>query len=106
MKKGRPGHLLQVLTPPQAADSISRIIFEETTTIGVRRHIAARSILDREFVEVETEYGKVKVKVSRLAGDIVNYTPEYEDCARLARERNVPLKKVQAAAVAAYLNKA
>jgi hypothetical protein len=106
MKKGRPGHLLQVLTPPQAADSISRIIFEETTTIGVRRHTATRSILDREFVEVETQYGKVKVKVSRLAGDIVNYTPEYEDCARLARERNVPLKKVQAAAVAAYLNKA
>lgn len=106
MKKGRPGHLLQVLTPPQVADTISRIIFEETTTIGVRRYTATRTILDREFVEVETEYGKVNVKVSRLAGDIVNYTPEYEDCARLARERNVPLKRVQAAAVAAYLNKA
>jgi pyridinium-3,5-bisthiocarboxylic acid mononucleotide nickel chelatase len=106
MKKGRPGHLLQVLTPPQAADTISRIIFEETTTIGIRRHIASRTILDREFVEVETEYGKVKVKVSRLAGDVVNFTPEYEDCARLARERSVALKKVQAAAVAAYLNKA
>jgi len=106
MKKGRPGHLLQVLTPPQVADTISRIIFEETTTIGVRRHTATRTILDREFVEVETEYGKVKVKVSRLAGDVVNFTPEYEDCARLARERGVALKKVQAAAVAAYLNKA
>jgi pyridinium-3,5-bisthiocarboxylic acid mononucleotide nickel chelatase len=106
MKKGRPGHLLQVLTPPQAADTISRIIFEETTTIGVRRHTATRTVLDREFVEVETEYGKVNVKVSRLAGDIVNFTPEYDDCARLARERRVPLKKVQAAAVAAYLNKA
>jgi pyridinium-3,5-bisthiocarboxylic acid mononucleotide nickel chelatase len=106
MKKGRPGHLLQVLTPPQVADTISRIIFEETTTIGVRRHTATRTILDREFVEVETEYGKVKVKVSRLAGDVVNFTPEYEDCARLARERSVALKKVQAAAIAAYLNKA
>jgi len=106
MKKGRPGHLLQVLTPPQVADTISRIIFEETTTIGVRRYTATRTILDREFVEVETEYGKVKVKVSRLAGDVVNFTPEYEDCARLARERSVALKKVQAAAIAAYLNKA
>jgi len=105
MKKGRPGHLLQVLTPPHSADSISRIIFQETTTIGIRSHSASRTILDRESVEVETEYGKVSVKVSRLAGDIVNFTPEYEDCARLARERSVPLKKVQAAAVAAYLNK-
>jgi len=105
MKKGRPGHLLQVLTPPSGADAISRIIFQETTTIGVRRYTASRTTLDREFVEVETEYGKVNIKVSRLAGDIVNFTPEYEDCARLARERNVPLKMVQAAAVAGYLNK-
>lgn len=105
MKKGRPGHLLQVLTLPHGADAISRIIFEETTTIGVRRHTASRTILDREFVEVETEYGSVNIKVSRLAGDVVNFTPEYEDCARIARERSVPLKKVQAAAVAVYLNK-
>jgi pyridinium-3,5-bisthiocarboxylic acid mononucleotide nickel chelatase len=105
MKKGRPGHLLQVLTHPNSADAISRIIFQETTTIGIRRHTASRTILDRELVEVETEYGEVNVKVSRLAGDVVNFTPEYEDCARLARERNVPVKKVQAAAVAAYLNK-
>jgi pyridinium-3,5-bisthiocarboxylic acid mononucleotide nickel chelatase len=104
MKKGRPGHLLQVLAPPYTVDAISRIIFQETTTIGIRRHNATRTILNREFVEVETEWGKVKVKVSRLAGEIVNFTPEYEDCARLARERSVPLKKVQAAAVAAYLN--
>ena len=105
MKKGRPGHLLQVLAPPNGADAISRIIFQETTTIGIRRYAASRTILDREFVEVETEYGSVKIKVSRLAGDVVNFTPEYEDCARIARERSVPLKKVQAAALAAYLNK-
>jgi uncharacterized protein (TIGR00299 family) protein len=104
MKKGRPGHLLQVLAPPQTVDAISRIIFQETTTIGIRRYGASRTILDREFVEVETEWGKVKVKVSRLAGEIVNFTPEYEDCARLAREQSIPLKRVQAAAVAAYLN--
>jgi pyridinium-3,5-bisthiocarboxylic acid mononucleotide nickel chelatase len=105
MKKGRPGHLLQVLTPPDAADAISRIIFQETTTIGLRRHGASRTILDREFLEVVTEYGNVNIKVSRLAGEITNFTPEYEDCVRLARERDVPLKNVQAAAVAAYLNR-
>jgi pyridinium-3,5-bisthiocarboxylic acid mononucleotide nickel chelatase len=105
MKKGRPGHLLQVLAPAASTDEISRIIFRETTTIGIRRHAVDRTILDREFVEVATEYGKVNVKVSRLAGEVVNFTPEYEDCARLARRENVPLKKIQAAAVAAYLNR-
>ena len=105
MKKGRPGHLLQVLAPAAAADALSRIIFQETTTIGIRRHGVDRAILDREFVEVATEYGKINVKVSRLAGEVVNFSPEYEDCARIARERNVPLKKVQAQAIAAYLNR-
>jgi hypothetical protein len=105
MKKGRPGHLLQVLAPADTADALSRIIFQETTTIGIRRHGVNRTTLDREFVEVETEYGKVKIKVSRLDGEVVNFAPEYEDCARIARERNVPLKRVQAEAVAAYLKK-
>lgn len=105
MKKGRPGHLLQVLAPAGTADVLSRIIFQETTTIGIRRHRVNRTTLDREFVEVETEYGKVKIKVSRLDGEVVNFAPEYEDCARIARERNVPLKKVQAEAMAAYLKR-
>ncbi len=104
MKKGRPGHLLQVLAPPDAAAALSRIIFEETTTIGIRRHAADRTTLERQFVEVSTEYGPVKIKVSRLDGEIVNFAPEYEDCARLARERNIPLKQIQALAVRAYLS--
>ena len=104
MKKGRPGHLLQVLAPSDSADALCRIIFQETTTIGVRRHSAERNTLAREFVEVETEYGKVKIKVSRLDGEVVNYAPEYEDCARIAREKNVPLKLVQAQAIAAYMS--
>ncbi|HEY2384561.1 MAG TPA: nickel pincer cofactor biosynthesis protein LarC [Terriglobia bacterium] len=103
MKKSRPGQLLQVLSPPGAADRLTRLIFEETTTIGIRRYAADRTILEREFVEVVTEFGKVHIKVSKLDGQVVNYTPEYEECARLAREKNVPLKKVQAMAVKAYL---
>ena len=103
MKKGRPGHLLQVLAPGDRADALSRIMFQETTTIGIRRHAAARTTLEREFIPVETEYGIVRIKVSTLEGEVVNFAPEYEDCARLAREKNVPLKRVQTQAVAAYL---
>jgi uncharacterized protein (DUF111 family) len=54
-------------------------------------------------VDVETPYGIVKIKVSKMDGEIVNFAPEYEDCARLARERNVSLKRVQALAISAYL---
>jgi pyridinium-3,5-bisthiocarboxylic acid mononucleotide nickel chelatase len=103
MKKGRPGQLLQVLAPSDAVDALSRVIFQETTTIGVRKYPVDRTTLDREFVEVETEYGGVRVKVSKLGGEIVNFAPEFDDCVRLARENNVPLKKVQAVAINAYL---
>jgi uncharacterized protein (TIGR00299 family) protein len=104
MKKARPGHLLQVLSSADALERLTRIIFQETTTIGVRHYNADRTTLDREFVEVITEYGKVRMKVSRLGDDVVNFAPEYEECARIARDRNVPLKKVQMAALKAYLN--
>jgi uncharacterized protein (DUF111 family) len=103
MKKSRPGQLLQVLSPPDVVDRLTRLIFEETTTIGIRKYAADRTVLEREFVEVHTEYGAIKIKVSKMDGEVVNFAPEYEDCARLAREKNVPLKKVQAAAVSAYL---
>ena len=105
MKKGRPGQLVQVLAPPDRTEALTRIIFQETTTIGIRRHVAARTILDRELVGVDTEWGRVNVKVSRLGGEIVNVAPEYEDCARIAREKKIPLKRIQAAAMFAYFGK-
>ena len=104
MKKGRPGHLLQVLAPSESLEALSFIIFHETTTIGIRTHRVDRTTLDREFVEVETEFGKVNIKVSRLDGEVVNFAPEYEDCARIARQKNIALKRVQALAVSAYLS--
>jgi uncharacterized protein (TIGR00299 family) protein len=104
MKKNRPAHLLQVLAPSDAVERLSRIIFQETTTIGLRRHSTQRTTLDREFVEVDTEYGTVKIKVSRMDGEVVNFAPEYEDCARIARARGISLKLVQSLAVSAYLN--
>ncbi len=105
MKKARPGHLLQVLASPDAVDRLTQVIFRETTTIGIRRYPVERSVLDREFVEVDTEFGKVKIKVSRMNGEVMNASPEYEDCARIAQEKNVPLKMVQSLAMKAYLER-
>jgi len=84
---------------------LAKIIFQETTTIGIRRHAVDRTTLERQFIEVDTEYGKLKIKVSKLDGEVVNAAPEYEDCARIAREAEVPLKQVQAAAMKSYLNR-
>jgi len=104
MKKGRPGQLLQVLAPVNRVEILERIIFEETTTIGVRRHTAKRSVLEREQALVDTPHGAVSVKASKLNGRVINISPEYDDCVRIARERGVPLKDVQALAVQAYRN--
>jgi uncharacterized protein (TIGR00299 family) protein len=103
MKKGRPGQLLQVLSTSDTVNDLSRIIFEETTTIGVRKYAVDRTTLDRRFVDVETEYGSIRMKVSRMDGEVVNVAPEFEDCARIARDKGVPLKKVQTLAMHAYL---
>ena len=105
MKKGRSGHLLQVLAPSNNWESLRQIVFEETTTLGLRYHTAKRSALEREVVAVETPHGRVGVKVARLDGRITNVSPEYEDCARIARERHVPLKDVQAMAMEAFRDK-
>jgi len=102
MKKGRPGHLLQILAPGDRVTILSRILFEETTTIGIRRHTANRTVLARIVVKVETEFGEVGVKVAKFDGKIVTYTPEYEDCVRLARQSGIPLKTIQSAAAAKF----
>jgi uncharacterized protein (TIGR00299 family) protein len=103
MKKGRSGHLLQVLAPINRWEVLNKLVFEETTTIGIRRYTAKRAALERESVQVQTPYGAVSVKVSKSEGRVINYTPEYEDCVRIAREKHVALKEVQAFAVKAYL---
>jgi len=102
MKKGRPGQLITVLAPPGRVDSLVDMLFRETTTIGVRAWEARRRVLAREMVRVETPYGAVAVKVSRLNGHVLNAAPEFEDCRRLALESGAPLKLVLAAAAAAF----
>jgi len=103
MKKNRPGFQLTVVCAPSSLDSLARLIFAETTTIGIRFSLAQRRTLRREYRQVQTEYGTVTVKISSLDGQRMNFVPEYEDCRRLAEERGVALKEVQAAATRAYL---
>jgi len=103
MKKDRPGILVSVLCTPEKSDALAQMLFEQTTTIGVRIYEARRKVLERELVSVQTPYGAVKVKVARREGKVLNVAPEYEDCQRLAREKKVPLKQVMMAAQAACL---
>jgi pyridinium-3,5-bisthiocarboxylic acid mononucleotide nickel chelatase len=94
MKKGRPGILLSILTNRLNSDAMLDILFRETTSIGVRICEVGRKKLDREVREVETSYGKVRVKVSMRGNEVLTVTPEYEDCRKLAEAKQVPLKTV------------
>jgi uncharacterized protein (TIGR00299 family) protein len=102
MKKGRPGHVLQVIGRPEDADRLARTVFAETTTIGLRTSQVARRVLDREIVEVPTRFGPVRVKVARTNGRVLNVSAEYEDCARLARQTGEPLRVIREETLGAY----
>ena len=102
MKKNRPGILVTVLAPPDRREAIAELLFQETTTIGVRWQEMSRERLERETVGVATPLGEVRVKVARRAGRVVNAQPEFEDCVRIAEARGVPIKEVQALALQAY----
>lgn len=101
MKKGRPGCLLTVLADPERREILTAIILSETSALGVRYHRSKRTVLPRHQRPVATEFGTVTVKVATAPDGTVNLAPEYEDCRRIARERQVSLKQVYAAAVAA-----
>jgi uncharacterized protein (TIGR00299 family) protein len=98
MKKNRPGVLLTILCDPSHAARLIDLVFRETTTIGVRTYDVRRKVLDREVVRVETQFGEIRMKISRMNGSVLNATPEYDDCQRLAAEKGIPLKRVIAAA--------
>jgi uncharacterized protein (TIGR00299 family) protein len=102
MKKNRPGVLLTVLAPAAAVDALEVVLFRETQTFGVRRHVAQRSKLRREAVTVQTPWGPVQGKRGWRAGGPDVFTPEYEDCARVAREHGVPLRVVYEAVRRAF----
>ena len=104
MKKNRPGTLVTVVAPPERREALAGLLFAESTTIGVRVTETARERLDREVVTVESPIGPVRIKVARRGGAVVNAAPEFEDCARLAAERGLPVKTAQALAVRAWLD--
>jgi uncharacterized protein (TIGR00299 family) protein len=103
MKKNRPGTLVTVVAPPERRGAIVGLLFAETTTIGVRYDEMLRDRLDREIRTVQTPLGAVRIKVAGRDGRVLNAAPEFDDCARLAAERGVPIKDVQALAVKAWL---
>jgi len=105
MKKDRPGFTLSALVKPEDRERLSALLFAETTTLGIRSYSAERRVLERSWVEVETGFGPVRVKVARDGDQIRNFAPEYDDCQRLAREKNVPLKEVMQRANFEFLKK-
>ncbi|MDX1961551.1 MAG: nickel pincer cofactor biosynthesis protein LarC [Pirellulales bacterium] len=102
MKKSRPGVMLSVLCRPGDADRLEQRMFEETGTLGIRRTTMARRALVRQEFTVETLWGPVAGKLTRLPGRPAGFSPEYEDCRKIALAAAVPLREVQAAALAAY----
>jgi len=94
MKKNRPGHLLTVICPSGKLPSVTAFLFRETTTLGLRWHQEEREKTDREIQPLRTKYGRIRFKLARWEGSVVNRSPEYEDCKRLALETGVPLKDV------------
>jgi pyridinium-3,5-bisthiocarboxylic acid mononucleotide nickel chelatase len=105
MKKNRPGTLVTVLAPPDKREMLSGILFAETTTIGVRYQEMTRDCLEREIVTVETPLGAIRFKVARRAGQVLNASPEFDDCARIATARSLPVKEVQAVAMTAWMQR-
>ncbi|MBN7572917.1 MULTISPECIES: nickel pincer cofactor biosynthesis protein LarC [Clostridium] len=94
MKKGRPGIKLSILISEKIEKDILDIIFEETTSIGVRKYKVEKIMLNREFSKVETQYGEVTIKKSYYKGNLVKYKPEYEECKKIAKENNITMEKV------------
>jgi uncharacterized protein (TIGR00299 family) protein len=102
MKKNRPGTLLTMLCKPQDTEPLMSLIFAETTTFGIRTYRAQRRALPREWVNVATSYGSVRIKVSRSNGHVLHAAPEYDDCRKLAVEKQVPLQQIISEALRRY----
>jgi len=94
MKKNRPGVLLTILCAETDADKFTEMILRETSSFGVRRHTAERRKLAREFASVKTAYGEVTIKLGKLDGKVIQESPEFESCKKLARTAKVPLKVI------------
>ena len=101
MKKNRPGVLLTVLCAETDADRFSEMILRETSAFGIRRTMAERRKLRREFTKIKTPFGEVTLKIGRLNGKVVQAAPEFESCKKLAIRAKIPLKRIYEAALKA-----
>ena len=94
MKKNRPGILLQLLCSQEKIDKMKRILFTETTTLGVRYYPLTVHRTERRFRKVTTKWGDVTVKEGIYEGQVIQSSPEYEECKKIAEDHKIPLKKV------------
>jgi hypothetical protein len=104
MKKSRPATLLSIICTPDDIDKMANILFEETSTIGIRIDTRTRMCLPREMVTITTKYGEIRLKVARRNGKAINIQPEYEDCKAAAAKYGVPVKLVRDSAIVAFHN--
>ena len=94
MKKNRPAHMLSIIVYEQNLKEILEVLFSESTSLGIRiREIKRLRLTQQNFI-AETKYGKIKVKVGMFKGEIKNIAPEYEDCKKIAKQHQIPLKEV------------
>jgi uncharacterized protein (DUF111 family) len=94
MKKNRPGVMLQLLCEQQKIPEMKQILFAETTTLGIRYYPLSVHRLGRKFQKVQTDWGEITIKQGLQNGEIVQSAPEYEECRKIAKDHNVPLKEV------------
>jgi len=94
MKKNRPALKLSVLCNKEDSSNIENIILTQTTTLGVRKYEVERSILDRDFKKVQTPLGEVTIKLAIKDNEVIKYSPEFEECKKIAIKENIPLKQV------------
>ena len=105
MKKNRPGVMVSVLCDEAKIPALEDLLFRETATLGIRRYPVSRHKLKRQAIEVETPFGPVRGKLGWLGERPPTFSPEYDDCARIAAEQGIPLREVYDAAHAAYGDK-
>ena len=94
MKKGRPGIIISSIVSESSLSAVELVLLNQTTTFGIRKYKVVRTILTREFKEIDSQFGKIKIKIGKYNDDIKSFSPEYEDCKRIAEERGIPLKQV------------
>jgi len=94
MKKSRPGVKMTVLCDEKQREKLSSILLKETSTIGMRFYETRRKVMQREIKTIKSQFGNVRVKISKSGDTIIKKVPEYEDCKKIARELNVPLMEI------------